>query len=163
MSTRSGPDAVRGGWEVALALAVAAVAAWSNSFVVPFLLDDGPAIVHNASIRRLDRIGDVLWPALGGGVTSAGRPLVNLSLALNHAIGGTAVAGYHGFNLAVHLAAALALFGLLRRTIELRESSPRWRSEPRSAAPFAGARSHGRQIPSLGARSHQGWGVRPAT
>lgn len=123
MNPRPGPGALRGP-VVAAALAVAAVAAWSNSFAVPFLLDDGPAIVLNPSIRRLADLGEVLWPSIDGGVTTAGRPLVNLSLALNHAFGGTAVAGYHGFNLAVHLAAALVLFGFLRRTIALGAESP---------------------------------------
>jgi len=47
----------------------------------------------------------------------AGRPLVNFSLAINHALGGQSVAGYHAFNLAVHLLAALTLFGLVRRTL----------------------------------------------
>ncbi|HYC72053.1 MAG TPA: tetratricopeptide repeat protein [Opitutaceae bacterium] len=118
MSTGPGSGAVRGGI-VAVALGCAALAAWSNSFGVPFLLDDGPAILLNPSIRRLSALADVLRPELDGGVTAAGRPLVNLSLALNHAAGGLAPAGYHAFNLAVHLAAALALFGLAGRTVGL--------------------------------------------
>ena len=50
------------------------------------------------------------------GTTVSGRPVLNLSLAINHALGGTAARGYHAFNLAVHLAAALILFGIARRT-----------------------------------------------
>jgi tetratricopeptide (TPR) repeat protein len=83
---------------------------------VPFFFDDAAAITNNPTIRDLWRIGDVLSPpADGGGVT--GRPIVNLSLAVNHAISGTDVRDYHVFNLIVHAVAALALFGLVRRTL----------------------------------------------
>ena len=50
-------------------------------------------------------------------MTVSGRPLLNLSLAINHAIGGTAVRGYHGLNLGIHLLAGLTLFGILRRSL----------------------------------------------
>ena len=37
----------------------------------------------------------------------AGRPIVNLSFALNYAIGGIGVRGYHVGNIAIHIACAL--------------------------------------------------------
>jgi tetratricopeptide (TPR) repeat protein len=43
--------------------------------------------------------------------------VVNLSLAINYALGGTGVWGYHAFNLVVHILAALTLFGVVRRTL----------------------------------------------
>src|SRR5439155_6472077 len=49
----------------------------------------------------------------------AGRPIVNLSFAINYAIGGLDGRGYHLGNLAVHLACALLAFGVVRRTLEL--------------------------------------------
>jgi hypothetical protein len=49
----------------------------------------------------------------------AGRPLVNLSFALNYALGGLDVRGYHLFNVGIHLLAALILFGIVRRTLGL--------------------------------------------
>src|SRR5690606_26507746 len=52
-------------------------------------------------------------------VTAQGRPLLNLSLAINHAIGGTAVEGYHAVNLLIHVSAGLLLLGLVRRTLAL--------------------------------------------
>ena len=52
------------------------------------------------------------------GTTVTGRPVVCLTLALNYALGGLNVWGYHVFNLAVHLISALVLFGILRRTFE---------------------------------------------
>lgn len=99
-------------------LAVLIVAAFSNTFAVPFLLDDGPTIPGNASLRSLSALGDVLLPPPD--VYSAGRPLLNLSFALNYAIGGTAVGGYHFVNLAIHLAAAFVVYGLVRRILLLR-------------------------------------------
>ena len=102
---------------VAAFMACAAVLVYLGSFTVPFLFDDGPAILENESIRDLLKIGDVLWPDLEGGVTTSGRPVLNLSFAINHALGGYDPVGYHAMNLAIHYLAALALFGIVRRTM----------------------------------------------
>ena len=45
-----------------------------------------------------------------------GRPLVGLSFVANYALGGEQVAGYHAFNIAVHVTCGLALFGVIRQT-----------------------------------------------
>jgi tetratricopeptide (TPR) repeat protein len=96
-------------------LALAALAAYGNSFRVPFLLDDQAAIVGNPSIRHLGRLAAVVWPP--DNVPTGGRPLLNLSFALNYAWGGLAVGSYHGFNLIGHVLAAFALLGLVRQTL----------------------------------------------
>ena len=96
-------------------IVLAALAAYHNSFGVPFLYDDFPSIVDNPSIRRLWLIGKVLSPPAAS--LSGGRPAVNLSLAVNYSLGGTNVWGYHAFNLAVHALAGLTLYGLVRRTL----------------------------------------------
>ncbi len=102
----------------ALALLFAAVfLAWSNSFQVPFLMDDQGNIVQSPSIRRLWPLGPVLFPPVGSAV--GGRPLFNLSFALNHAVSGFSVWSYHLFNVLVHALSAWALFGLARRTFLL--------------------------------------------
>src|SRR5439155_26554763 len=62
------------------------------------------------------------------------RPVVNFSLAVNYALGGLDVWGYHAFNLAVHIVAALALYGIVRRTL-LR---PGLRERHSDAAPWVG-------------------------
>src|SRR5580698_565620 len=83
-----------GGREVFLAgglIVLAALAAYHNSFAVPFVFDDGPAILDNPTLLHLSR---VLFPPLGAGPMS-GRPVLNLSLALSHFFGGTTVWGYH--------------------------------------------------------------------
>jgi tetratricopeptide (TPR) repeat protein len=105
---------------LALAVLVAVIAlSYSNSFHGPFVLDDLPSIVDNASIRSLRHIGQVLYPPNQGGRTVDGRPVVNLSLAINYAISGLEVWSYHAFNLLTHVLAGLALFGVVRRTLLL--------------------------------------------
>jgi len=95
---------------LSLALVAAAVATYWNSFACAFLFDDVPRIVENPQIRHL-------WPPWRPIVPSA-RPVLELSLALNYAAGGARPWGYHAFNLAVHVLAGLALFGIVRRTLE---------------------------------------------
>jgi hypothetical protein len=89
----------------------AVVAAYSNSFEVPFLLDDPLAILENPSVTHLGPSGYGAYP------TTADRPLLNLTFALNYAWTGRDVWSYHLVNLAVHACAGLILFGLVRRTL----------------------------------------------
>ena len=89
--------------------------AYHNSFQGPFILDDAASISNNAHIRHLWPIWEALSPSTKSFV--GGRPIVNFSLALNYAMGGLAVAGYHAFNLAIHILAGLALYGIVRRTL----------------------------------------------
>ncbi|MBU2490683.1 MAG: tetratricopeptide repeat protein [Proteobacteria bacterium] len=96
-------------------LAGAVFLAWSDSFGAPFLLDDHGNILGSTSILCLWPPWDVLFPPVGSVV--GGRPLFNLSLALNHAVSGFSVWSYHLFNILVHALAAWALFGLVRRTV----------------------------------------------
>jgi len=99
-------------------LVLAAVLAYHNTFAAPFIFDDNLAVLENPTIRQLWPITEVLTPpANGSGVT--GRPLVNLSFALNHAVSGRDVWSYHALNLLIHAGAGLALFGLVRRTLLL--------------------------------------------
>jgi tetratricopeptide (TPR) repeat protein len=88
-----------------------ALAAYSRSFGVGFLYDDISSIPGNPTIRHL---GTAMLPPAYATVT--GRPLVNVSLAVNYMVGGLGVWGYHAFNTAVLVLGALALFGIVRRT-----------------------------------------------
>ncbi len=99
-----------------LAGAAIALAAYHNSFGGPFLFDDEQSILHNPSIRSF---ATALAPPGGFGFTVSGRPLLNLSLALNYAVSGTDVWSYHALNLMIHVLAGLTLFGLVRRTLAL--------------------------------------------
>jgi tetratricopeptide (TPR) repeat protein len=100
-----------------LLLLCAGVLAYSNSLSGPFIIDDGVTIVDNTHIRQL-------WPLSRALVADrespvAGRPLVNLSFAINYAMGGLHVVGYHLVNVALHVLCALLLFGVVRRTLVL--------------------------------------------
>jgi tetratricopeptide (TPR) repeat protein len=97
-----------------LAIVLAGLAAYANSLAGPFIFDDIDSIRDNPTIRHLWPMGEVLRPS--GNLGPAGRPLLNLSFALNRALGGSDVRGYHAANLAIHLCAGLVLYGILRRT-----------------------------------------------
>lgn len=99
-------------------LVAAIVATYANSLAAPFVYDDLPAITGNATIRHLWPLTNVLLPQAEGGLTVSGRPILNLSFALNHAISGEAAWSYHAANLLIHAGAALLLFGLVRRTLD---------------------------------------------
>ncbi|HTB79396.1 MAG TPA: tetratricopeptide repeat protein [Opitutaceae bacterium] len=116
-------------------LVLLTIAAYSDSFRVPFFFDDRPAILRNATIRQLWPIGDVLQPPPTGGVS--GRPIINLSLALNYAVSGMSVPGYHLTNLAIHLCAGLTLFGIVRRTLRRIAPARRPGTNPRDVNPAA--------------------------
>ncbi len=100
------------------AIVLATAAAFSSSFRGAWIYDDMPAIVENPTIRQLWPVWKPLCPPLGGKAVS-GRPLLNLSLAINYAISGNEVWSYHAANLVIHVLAALTLFGILRRTLLL--------------------------------------------
>ena len=106
----------RGPLILPLALLVAlGVATYWNGLRTPFVWDDDPAIVTNQTIRAVLPLSGSLSPPLETSV--AGRPIANLSLALNYAMSGLDERGYHWWNLAVLIASALLLFGIVRRTL----------------------------------------------
>src|SRR4051812_3772811 len=85
-------------WPAAL-IAVATLIAYHNTFSSPLLLDDHGSIIENKSIRDLGDLGAVFRPPPG--MTVSGRPILNLSLAINYAISGKAVWSYHVVNLLI--------------------------------------------------------------
>jgi tetratricopeptide (TPR) repeat protein len=110
-------------------LVAAGVLLYAGSLSNPFVFDDLEWIRH-------DRVG-ALWPpaaALG----DSSRPILNLSLALNYAVGGMDPTGYHLFNLTVHVLAALTLYGIVRRTLRSRPLRARY-DDSADALAFAAA------------------------
>jgi Flp pilus assembly protein TadD len=99
-----------------LIVVAAGVVTFWNSLRAPFIWDDQIAIVTNRTIQSLWPVWGVLSPPSETPV--AGRPLVNLSFAINYAIGGLSEGGYHAVNIAIHVACALLLFGIVRRSLE---------------------------------------------
>ena len=96
---------------------IAGVLTHANSLSGAFILDDQATIVDNHQIREWWRLSSVLVPESDTAI--AGRPLVNLSFAINYAIGGLNVRGYHVVNIAIHLLCGLLAFAIVWRTLEL--------------------------------------------
>ena len=110
-------------WGGAALLALAVWLTYQGSLAAPFIFDDVPTIVGNLSLRRL-------WPLVSfSGEMSPlqalpqtavyGRPLVNLSLALNYHFGQLDPRGYRGTNIVLHVLAAIVLAAVVRRTLHL--------------------------------------------
>lgn len=94
-------------WVGALTLVALAVVAYAPSFAVPFIWDDLPHIVgHPAFVAN----GGLRAWIFGG--TQETRPLLNASFWLCATLFGRDPAGWHAFNLAMHLLAVLAFWRL---------------------------------------------------
>ncbi len=104
-------------WLAAGIIVVSAFLAYSNTFFGLRLMDDSLATSTNRSIQHLWPLGPVLSPP--STVPEVGRPLLNLSFAINYAISKQGVVGYHVFNLAVHMLAGLVVLGTVRRMLLL--------------------------------------------
>lgn len=130
--------------------------AYATSFGGVFVLDDIRAIARNPTIRTLWPPTTPLAPPTAS--TVAGRPVANLSFAVNYALASPEVRdvfeagspgsppgaadrlrrnarGYHAANLLIHLASALLLFGIARRTL----LTDRLRPTYGAAAPWVAA------------------------
>lgn len=98
------------------AILLAVLASYAGSFGGAFVFDDIPAIVDNPHVRSLLPFRDSFGAPTE--VTTAGRPVAAFSFAASYALaGGYDTWWYHATNVAIHAAAALALFGIVRRTL----------------------------------------------
>lgn len=110
----------------AVVLALVGSLVYANSLSTPLVFDDVYCVTQNATIRHLWPLGPVMATPTDGS-PAQNRPLVNASLAVNYALAsddGLHPWGYHVANVSIHLLAGIALFGLIRRTLEL----PPWRA-----------------------------------
>jgi tetratricopeptide (TPR) repeat protein len=107
----------RATWLAAAVLSAAALVVYANSFNGALVFDDIPWIVLDPGVHKLWPLSDVLFSANPNFVS--GRPVVNLTIAINYALGGTAPGGYHAVNIAIHILAGLTLFGIVRRTLSM--------------------------------------------
>lgn len=87
-------------------LAAAVGLAYSNSFAGVFVFDDVSKIAGNPQLTRFRTA-----------VTATSRPLLQASYWLNYAVDGMRPAVFHLFNLGIHLASVLLLFGIIRRVL----------------------------------------------
>jgi tetratricopeptide (TPR) repeat protein len=101
-----------------VALVTAGVLTFWNSLSAPFVYDDASAVTNNLTIREWRT---ALSPPPRDTPVS-GRPIVNLSLAVNYALGGLEPRGYHVANVAIHIACAVLLFEIVRLTLAERSA-----------------------------------------
>ena len=118
-------------WPLIAITAVAMIAAYANGFRGTFVMDDVPEIVNNTAIRTL-------WPPwvpMFEGGALAHRPLPYFTFALNHAIHGLELPGYHVVNLGLHCLNGFLVALIV--TLVLRLAG--WRQPPRIPAEWVGA------------------------
>jgi tetratricopeptide (TPR) repeat protein len=104
-------------WAAILAILLATAAAYHGSLGGPFIYDDLSWITWNPTIRHLWPVSGIFAPARGSAVF--GRPVLSITFALNYALSGLDPWSYHAANIGIHMMAALALFGVARRTLAL--------------------------------------------
>ena len=125
--TRSDPARGERSWGIELFAAALLVGAvwivYGPSLDAPFVNDDEISIVENESIRQLvplwgdaEHAGSLTPPKE---LPTSGRPLVNLSFALNYRFGGLEPRGYRAVNILFHALNVLLLAVLVRRTLRL--------------------------------------------
>jgi len=122
-------------WINPIVIVVAIAIAYADDLHGPFIFDDGRNIVESPNIRLVWPLTDSMSAMPNSELV--GRPLVCLSLAINFYFGGLDPLGYHLVNIASHVACALLLYGVVRRTLLMPMWEGRWTSE--SAAWFAGS------------------------
>ena len=117
-----------------VALIVLVIALYANTLGAPFQWDEQPLIEENPIIRDL---GYFLEPSRAseylGYDSFIRRYFSYVTFALNYAIHGTGVPGYHLVNIAIHVGSALTLFWLvtlLMGTTVLRETRLAGRDHP---------------------------------
>lgn len=102
-------------WLGGILIVLAGGCTYWNSLGGTFTWDDQTSVLTNQTIRRLWPLSVPLSPPPETPVS--GRPVANLSFAINYRIGGLDVTGYHVWSVVVHLMCALLLFGIVRRTL----------------------------------------------
>lgn len=111
-NARSGPLRTFG---PLLLLALVGLLVYANSLHSPFIYDDRPTI-EDPAIHGLWPPQRPLWARWNSAVEA--RPVASLTLAVNYALGGRDVIGYHLVNIAFHVLCALVLYGVVRRTLD---------------------------------------------
>ncbi len=111
-----------GKW-IPLTLPLVLLALYFSTLPYGYVFDTTPN-VENAGV---DSVGDAL-----GRLVASGRPVVDATLMLNHAVDGENPVGYRLFNVLVHAVTAMLLYALVRRTLLL----PRFAKRFADSAPW---------------------------
>jgi Flp pilus assembly protein TadD len=112
------PERIGPSWLAIALIFIAGAAAYANGFSSPFIFDDELAIERNPELHQWPDVRRILRSAPPESPL-AGRPLVSLTFALNSAVTGTGIRGFRVVNLAIHVACAVLMFGIVRRTVGL--------------------------------------------
>jgi protein O-mannosyl-transferase len=86
--------------------------AYSNTFKAEFHFDDNPAIVENFGIKQIN------WENFVNSFSGT-RPVISWSLMLNYRLSGLNVAGWHIFNISVHVCNSIFVYLLVLWTLTL--------------------------------------------
>lgn len=107
-------------------LLLVSAAIYGSSLPFPFVFDDLNAIVDNTTLRA-----GSLWAALSppDDTPVSGRPLVNLSFALNQKLFGASAVSFRAVNIALHVLNALLLFVVSARVWESARASQAMRAQ----------------------------------
>lgn len=106
-------------WLALFLIFVAALAAYSNSFDVPFLFDDENNIIRNKSITHFGTFEKLsYWTDVNN------RPLSFFTFALNYAAGGLEVKGYHIINFLIHVLSGFLAYLLAKLLFRLTAGKP---------------------------------------
>ncbi len=100
-----------------LFLALLVLLVYSNTFHASFHFDDTMHIVENYLIRDLSNFLEILRTQRG---------VTMLTFALNYAIGGLNVVGYHVVNITIHIVNGILVYLLLYCTIRRFEGVEQW-------------------------------------
>ncbi len=106
-----------------LVIVVAVFLAYSNTFPVPFQLDDIDNIVNNPAIKNVRYFTDPSWIDSADNTDVFDKPLFKTrfigysTFALNYALDGLNVRGYHLVNLLIHAVNAALLYWIIILTL----------------------------------------------
>ncbi len=111
----------------ALLVVVAGAAAYANTLEVPFVFDDLSSIVANEQLKSL---GAFTWSSF----LASNRWVADLTFALDRAVHGLDVTGYHLVNGTIHLANGLLSYALVSRLFATRFVAHEASSDPEGTA-----------------------------
>lgn len=107
-------------WHVPVGLVLWVLLLYANSLGNSFHYDDSHSLVDNPSVRSLANVGQFFVdPGSFSALPTARmyRPLLLLTYAVNHALGGYDAFGYHLFNVLLHAVNACLVWLLARRVL----------------------------------------------
>ncbi|MBI5642583.1 MAG: hypothetical protein HY954_03805 [Deltaproteobacteria bacterium] len=100
-----------------LLITVSTLLVYSNTFQASFQYDDLPQIVDNHQLKKTGNIPQIL---------TSPRGITLATFALNYAVDGLNVAGYHIVNVSIHILVSIAVYFLIFNTLMLVKGVDAW-------------------------------------